>query len=258
MVDDIDVISCITPFLSDQYINVAVLNTTWYNAYVDLPRETKGFTADISVEQFVYYLGLGYGYVNPTKLCTRPCEIAASAGRIDLLKAAYKSGHSIMDAYACVGAARGGQLDCLKYLRLEGCPWNYITCHEAAYGSHFEVLKWAIRNGCPSNNGTMVYAAGSKNLEMVKWLHENGHIISACVCTASVYAGATDIIEWARSKGKTWTKTFSDAIDASNLSVLKHLHEIGAPWESGTVFYSARRDSVSQEVVEWLYDKNYI
>ena len=47
------------------------------------------------------------------------------------------------------GAAAGGHLEVLRWLRRNGCPWNETTCSGAAMFNHLEVLQWARENGCP-------------------------------------------------------------------------------------------------------------
>ena len=49
------------------------------------------------------------------------------------------------DEKACAGAAQGGHLEALKFLRgLDPpCPWNVLTCFDAAEGGHLNILKWA-------------------------------------------------------------------------------------------------------------------
>ncbi len=46
-------------------------------------------------------------------------------------------------------AAGYGQLHILKFLRKEGCPWDYRTCFWAAKKGRADILQWAIDNGCP-------------------------------------------------------------------------------------------------------------
>ena len=45
-------------------------------------------------------------------------------------------------------AAKLGRIDVLKWLRLQGCPWDELTCAYAAQNGHLDVLKWAVENGC--------------------------------------------------------------------------------------------------------------
>ena len=48
-----------------------------------------------------------------------------------------------------MAVAYRGHLEVLKWLRSEGCPWNWWTCWAAAKGGHLEVLKWLRSEGCP-------------------------------------------------------------------------------------------------------------
>jgi len=46
----------------------------------------------------------------------------------------------------CKEAARGGNLEMLKWARQHDCPWDAGTCSFAASGGHLEVLQW-VRPG---------------------------------------------------------------------------------------------------------------
>ena len=43
-------------------------------------------------------------------------------------------------------------------MRAEGCPWDFITCHQAVDQGHVEVLRWARANGCPWDAATRAMA----------------------------------------------------------------------------------------------------
>ena len=42
-------------------------------------------------------------------------------------------------------------LECLKYLHENGCPWNEEVCCYAARGGHFEILNYLHAKGCPTS-----------------------------------------------------------------------------------------------------------
>ena len=48
----------------------------------------------------------------------------------------------------CSRMARNGKLELLKFLRVQGCPWDRSTCSEAAKNGHLECLKYLHENGC--------------------------------------------------------------------------------------------------------------
>ena len=49
----------------------------------------------------------------------------------------------------CNFAAQYGHLEVLQWARLNGCPWDELTCILAANNGHLDVLQWARLNGCP-------------------------------------------------------------------------------------------------------------
>jgi len=49
----------------------------------------------------------------------------------------------------CAGAAIGGHLELLKWLREQGCPWDWQVLDRSQQFNHrSHVLKWAEENGC--------------------------------------------------------------------------------------------------------------
>ena len=61
--------------------------------------------------------------------------------------------------FACTGAAEGGQLEILQWLRANGCAWDSQTSWWAVSKGDVEVLRWARENGCPWAPHTKKYAA---------------------------------------------------------------------------------------------------
>ena len=49
----------------------------------------------------------------------------------------------------CTIAASNGNLDVLKWLRLQSCGWDAETCYAAAEAGHLEVLQWLRRQTPP-------------------------------------------------------------------------------------------------------------
>lgn len=71
-------------------------------------------------------------------------------------------------------AQLSGQLEELKSLRENGCPWNEKTCEWAASGGHLEMLQWARANRCPWNEVTCEAAAQNGRVEVLQWALKNG------------------------------------------------------------------------------------
>ena len=90
-------------------------------------------------------------------------------GCLSVLKRLQRGGRLSRRERLCEAAASSGQLEELKLLRANACPWDEMVCSGAAEGGHLEVLQWLRANGCPRNAGTCAEAAYSGQLEMLQW-----------------------------------------------------------------------------------------
>jgi hypothetical protein len=101
---------------------------------------------------------------------------ALDLGYVSLLKDRHSRGllSACRNHFPCTAAARNGDLQELKALRADECPWDEKTCYFAAKYGHLEVLKWARANDCPWDEKTCRYAAEGGHLEVLKYLRENG------------------------------------------------------------------------------------
>ena len=101
------------------------------------------------------------------------CQAAARSGQLEELKLLHQN-CCPWNKKTCQGAVGSGHLDVLQWLRENGCPWDEYTCKMAAEGGHLEVLQWARANDCPWNEGMCLVAARGGQLEVLQWLRTNG------------------------------------------------------------------------------------
>jgi len=107
-----------------------------------------------------------------------------------------------------------GKLECLKYARENGCPWDKWACSYSAWFGHLDILKYAHENGCPWDESTCEAAA------------RNGHL---------------DCLRYARENGCPWDeKTYKRAAHNGHLACLKYAHENGCPWDLWTRMWVAQ------------------
>ena len=78
------------------------------------------------------------------------CAIAAFGGHLDALKLMTGGFGFWFNEWTCTRAAEGGQLDVLKWLRENGCPWDCNVLRRAEARGHARVAAWARDNGCPA------------------------------------------------------------------------------------------------------------
>ena len=99
---------------------------------------------------------------------------AGMSGSVEVLEHLLERGYEF-DMMACSGAARGGCLEALKFLRgLDPpCPWNRGTCAYAVQGGHLDVLKWARSQDppCPwERDDCRERARRNGHLHIVTWM----------------------------------------------------------------------------------------
>ena len=131
--------------------------------------------------------------------------LAGWSGSIEVLEFMRGKGHEF-DSSACGGAARGGRLGSLKFLRgLDPpCPWNEWTCFHAAIEGHLEVLKWLRDQDppCPWNAETCTCAAKGGHLDVLKWARGQAPPCpwNESTCADAARGGRLDILEWLRAQ----------------------------------------------------------
>ena len=155
---------------------------------------------------------------------------------------------------ACDGAAAGGHLELLKYLREKGCGWSKNTFICAARGAHLHVLKWLRECECPLDIDRMSYpAARSGDLETLQWVHDNGCPLNERMCAAAAKGGHLEILKWLRENGCPWDKnTCREAAMHGHLEVLKWARENECPWERGTCNFAAEWGQL--ETLKWSHE----
>ena len=152
--------------------------------------------------------------------------------------------------YACSGAAMGGHLKALKFLRgLDPpCPWDERTCSAAAGGGHLEVLKFlrAQHPPCPWVDFTCSLAAKGGHLDVLKWLRDQDPPCpwSEKTCAYAALRGHLEVLKFLRAQHPPcpWDeKTCVWAAEGGHLDVLKwaRSQDPPCPWSAGTCAYAA-------------------
>ena len=101
----------------------------------------------------------------------------------------------------CSRVALNGNLDLLKYLHENGCPWDQSTCTCASLVGHLECLQYAHENECPWDEDTCKYAAEKGHLECLKYLHENGCPWDEDTCSEAAKNGHIECLKYAHENG---------------------------------------------------------
>jgi len=133
---------------------------------------------------------------------------------------------------ACALAARGGDLELLKWLHSTGCPFDpRKTLPAAAQGGYLEVLTWLHNQGCPLVASTCDAAAEGGHLEVLTWLHNTGCPWDSATCGGAAAGGHLSTLQWAREHHCPWGKSHVRACAArgGHVDMVRWLDEQGGP-----------------------------
>lgn len=155
-----------------------------------------------------------------------------------------------------IEAARQGNLENMKWLLTAGCPWSSYTFAMAAKYGNLDNMRWLRDNNCPWDVDTAFEAAEAGILENLKWLKEQN-----CPWPKGILARAASgpgpahlaCVQWLRENGAHWhTSVFENAADHGNLPLMQWLFEQGCPTTSVDLFPNAARFG-DLESMKWLY-----
>ena len=152
-------------------------------------------------------IGSQWQYVDPRKVGI-PIEnrVRAAASSISskwVIKwtKAHLLSCSTIEEARWMGAGKGEELDCFKWVRAHGCVWDETTCAKAALGGHFSVLIWARDNGCRWDGTTCSHAALGGHLVILKWARSKGCPWDGETCSNAAKRGYFEILKWATENG---------------------------------------------------------
>ena len=156
----------------------------------------------------------------------RTCAAAARGGNLECLKYLHEHGYPWSE-WVSLAAAEGGHLECLKYLHEHGCVWDESACEAAARGGDLECLKYLHEHGCPCDESACEAAASCGDLEFLKDLHEHGCPWDESACSAAARGGHSECLKYLHTHGCPGNKRASEAAaggDVMECLSLKYLH----------------------------------
>ena len=166
------------PGLLDDIVVTHVLRSEHYDDPADLARLR---VVSHSMREAVADTGLRLEEIDVQK--------AVMIGCLSTLRRLHRCGRLSRKERLCEAAARTGQLEELKLLRADGCPWDAYTCAVAALGGLMELLQWLHANGCPRDANTCTWAAEYGHFEMLQWAHANGCPWDENTCAVAALGG---------------------------------------------------------------------
>jgi hypothetical protein len=148
------------------------------------------------------------------------CSYASLGGHLTLVRWFYRHGIRLR---SCAEAARSGNIELVKWLKINDVAWDNLTCAAAATGGHLPLLQW-LRSPFWVRNDCQEYETGGYLPDLCPW--------DQLTCTAAAAIGRIDILDWCRNRKIT---VRGDA---------------PCPWDEGTCAAAASHNQ--PQTLKWL------
>jgi hypothetical protein len=135
---------------------------------------------------------------------------------------------------SCLAASKAGNLEVLRYLHEQGCPWHYDTCGVAAASGDLEQLKWLHEHGAPLDEETAEIAASGGSVVIFEWLlQQQGVVFDAATMQAAAAKDHLQLCQWLREHGCPWSaQACSAAAHSCAFDTLDWLLDSGCPCDA--------------------------
>ena len=168
---------------------------------------------------------------------------------------------------ACTLAAKGGQLEMLKWARNNGYQWSSRTFKMASRNGNLDILNYLANNNCPMNgnanangNGTTdtdditLTAAQAGHLHVLQWARSKGYPWNTNTCSISAQLGHLQILQWATAEGCPCDQQIctQEAAKAGHLDILKWARSTNFAFHELTCNFAAGGGHL--ETLKWTID----
>ena len=175
-----------------------------------------------------------------------PCKVAVMAGHLEMLKYLHGTLGLRVGRFVAYAAARKGQIKVYEYLDSQALSADYVQAMlAAARGGQLDFLKWMLRKRLiaktPLRRAACI-AARRGHANVVYWvcsLVSNQHWSMSMgvpnICEEAAGSGQPDLLKHLVAYGLDWPPDASDvmlmsAIDSNNLDVVKFVLVHGDEW----------------------------
>ncbi len=240
MFDDVILCTLASFWYESHYLYFALVSKKFFRALQHRQQPYKKITM-VSVETLKWAVSLKYDVSHGM------IDLVAITGDLSLLQwtldrydpdakycnGIFKGTQKLRDTtFAC--AASSGNLELVKWLWNQGCPWSSYACARAAKAGHWRILRWLRDHGCPWDRRTTAAAAAGGHLRILQNLRKEPNPCpwTNNVCSLAALGGHKDVIVWARSQNCKWSvETCQNALRGHHFELFRYLRTEGCPWD---------------------------
>ena len=161
------------------------------------------------------------------------------------------------DENTCIASAEKGNLNALKFARLNDCPWDKNCLIKAIKHHHYEVVEYCLQNSCPLGTSDICYYAmddydHDRALKMLRLLRKFSIPWGTLTCTFAASYGNFDALKWAVSKGCAFDRQecANNAAWYGNIGALKWIKSQGVIFNEIAAVRAAQNGHI--KTLKWL------
>lgn len=181
--------------------------------------------------------------------------------QFEVVKWLIKQQFPLDDPHLCVDAISSKNLDMVKLLRENGCPWNAVMYDYPVRNKDINTVRWLIENGCPLDEGACALAANNQDVNLIEFLRENGCPWDDRTFSYAARTGNLELVKMLKENDCPWSASVcSQACRNGKFEMLKWLVENGCPVDEEVyenIFVKSNPVSIIKDIVEWLNMKGY-
>ncbi len=242
----------------------------WYRTYLRCPLQTR----------MTYGAAEAGNLPLLQSLCAEGCPVnsvdvtAAKNGHLHVLQWLVASRHNIRYEMVCKEAAKRNDRRLLEWVEARGVNFddprlNDSACAGAAAGGHLDLLQW-LKAKIPGQSydsdsclGECSLAAQGGHLSVLQWFEERGVNFTEMygLCYAAAQGGHLEVLKWLRTKGCPWEwSTFSMIMETGQFEMIQWACANDCPRLLGGSNSFPYRDGVKYgnvALLQWAFDKNW-
>jgi len=175
-------------------------------------------------------------------------DFALKEGRFEVVPFLHEVYGEPFGPSSVVQAAKGGNLNCLKYAHQHGCVITGEAFKACIYHSNIPCLEYAHLHSEGLLRDTACDMAASTNqLESLEFLHAHGYPCTKDTYITAAEMGFYEIVQFLHQKGVPWDKTTSRAAcRGGNMGVITYLIAYGCELDFDTM-----KKAVDDLCFEW-------
>lgn len=188
----------------------------------------------------------------------QPYQIVSSISMIEWAKSHFGFKYGLRHSQF---AARRNDLEVLKYLYKDNCPFGSLVWVEAIENENIKMIKWCKSKNIKYSSFVISKAAEVGKLKILKLLDSYDMEFNDDVCDSAIYGGNLNTLKWLiNDKGLIFDNfAFAAAAEIGNLTILKYLfylsqHNLEYGWFDETTCAVAAKNG-QFKVLKWLREK---